>query len=330
MNMKELVAEFPKQLQKALLIAKSAELKKSTQAIHNVFISGLGGSGIGGSIVSELVSGEAICPVIINKDYTAPSFINEHTLAIICTYSGNTEETIQVLKQCITAKAKVTVITSGGEAAQLANQHNLDYILLPAGFPPRSCIGYSICQILKVIHFHEVTAVNHLAEVENTISLLENQKEEIIAEANKVALALSNKIPVIYTLGNTEGVAIRFRQQLNENSKMLCWHHVLPEMNHNELVGWTEKNDDLAVVVFRYENDFYRTVKRLEVCKEVFAKYCNTIIEITAKGNSPVQRALYMIHLGDWISCAIADIKQVDAVDISIINHLKSELSKMD
>jgi glucose/mannose-6-phosphate isomerase len=329
MNMKELVADFPKQLQKALLIAQSAQLKKSNKKINNVFISGLGGSGIGGSIVSELVSHEAICSININKDYTAPAFINENTLAIICTYSGNTEETIQVLKHCIQAKAKITVITSGGEAAHLAEQNGLDYILLPAGFPPRSCIGYSICQLLKVLHFHQITSTNYLDEVENSISLLLHENKNILDQAQTVASSIANKIPIIYTLGNTEGVAIRFRQQLNENSKMLCWHHVLPEMNHNELVGWTQKNDDLAVVIFRYESDYYRTIKRLEVCKQVFAKYCSTIIEIHAKGTSPLQRAFFMIHLGDWISCLIADIKKVDAVDISIINHLKEELSKM-
>jgi len=329
MMMKELVADFPKQLQKAILIAQSAQLNKSNNVIQNVFISGLGGSGIGGTIVAELVNQEAVCPININKDYFSPAFINENTLAIICTYSGNTEETIQVLKHCIEAKAKITVITSGGDAAHLAEQHKFDYILLPAGFPPRSCIGYSICQILKVLHFHNITKVNHLTEVEKTIALLENNKQQILDEADKVAKNIYNKLPIIYTLGNTEGVAIRFRQQLNENSKMLCWHHVIPEMNHNELVGWTEPNQNLAVLIFRYENDYYRSVKRLEVCKEVFAKYCNTVIEVNAKGSSSVQRALYMIHLGDWISCLIADIKNVDAVDISIINHLKAELSKM-
>jgi glucose/mannose-6-phosphate isomerase len=249
--MNDLVADFPKQLQKALLIAQSAQLNKANNSIQNVFISGLGGSGIGGSIVAELISQEITCPISVNKDYFSPAYINENTLAIICTYSGNTEETIQVLKQCIEAKAKITVITSGGEAAQIAEKHKLDYIVLPAGFPPRSCIGYSICEILKVLHFHKITEVNHLPEVESTITLLENQHQQILAEAEKVAKAIHNKLPIIYTLGNTEGVAIRFRQQLNENSKLLCWHHVLPEMNHNELVGWTEKNDNLAVIVFQ-------------------------------------------------------------------------------
>lgn len=330
MNMKDLVASFPEQLTKALAISNQALLKNSDTSINNVFISGLGGSGIGGTIVAELVGNNAKYPIIINKAYSIPAFINENTLAIICTYSGNTEETIHVLKLCIEAKAKITVITSGGEAEQLAIQHHLDCIMIPSGFPPRSCIGYSICQIIKVLQFHQVVNHNYLSEVEYAIDLLQKNKTDIHQEAEKLAQIIHNKLPVIYTLGSTEGVAIRFRQQLNENSKMLCWHHVLPEMNHNELVGWTQEDEQFAVVIFRYEDDYYRTVKRLEVCKEVFAKYTSTIVEVYAKGNTPLQRALYMIHLGDWISCYIADIKQIDAVDISIINHLKSELSKIN
>lgn len=330
MFMKDLVADFPKQLQKAISIAHSAQLSRATESINQVLISGLGGSGIGGSIVSEIVSNDAVCPIVINKDYSAPAFINQHTLAIICTYSGNTEETIHVLKHCIKAKAKITIITSGGEAAAIAKQEQIDCIMLPAGFPPRSCIGYSICQIINTLQFHQIISQHYLSEIEKTIALLDQEQHSIIKEATQIASQIYHKLPIIYTIGNTEGVAIRFRQQLNENSKMLCWHHVIPEMNHNELVGWTEKNEQLAVIVFRYSTDYYRSVKRLEVCKEVFSKYCQTIIEIHAKGESPMQRALYMIHIGDWISCAIADVKQVDAIDISIINHLKSELSKMD
>lgn len=330
MIMKDLVANFPKQLLNAVTIAHSAKLSTCSNTIQQVIISGLGGSGIGGSIVSEIVSNEAVCPILINKDYSAPAFINQHTLAIICTYSGNTEETIQVLKHCIKAKAKITIITSGGEAAAIAQQEQLDCIVLPAGFPPRSCIGYSICQIIHTLQFHQIIPQHYLGEIEKTALMLEQEQQNIIQEAAQIASKIYQKLPVIYTLGNTEGVAIRFRQQLNENSKMLCWHHVIPEMNHNELVGWTEKNDQLAVIVLRYSTDYYRSVKRLEVCKEVFSKYCKTIIEIHAKGESPIQRALYMIHLGDYISCEIADIKQVDAIDISIINHLKTELSKMN
>jgi glucose/mannose-6-phosphate isomerase len=110
----------------------------------------------------------------------------------------------------------------------------------------------------------------------------------------------------------------------------LCWHHVLPEMNHNELVAWTEKNDNIVVVVWRYETDYPRNVKRLEICESVFSKFTKNIIEINTKGTSAIQRALYAIHLGDWVSVLIADLKHVDATDISIIAHLKDELSKVN
>jgi glucose/mannose-6-phosphate isomerase len=317
-------------LRKAIAISKEAKLSLHQLPINNVFISGLGGSGIGGSIVSELVQEVAHCPIQINKDYFIPAYINENTLAIICTYSGNTEETIQVLKLCIERKAKITIITSGGEALQLAEAHGLDHIVLPGGFPPRSCIGYSITQIFKTLVFQGICKVSFESELENAALLLETEQNNIRKAALSYAQLLIGKLPIIYTLGATEGVAIRFRQQINENSKMLCWHHVLPEMNHNELVAWTEKNENLAVIIFRYENDYYRTVKRLEVCKEVFKKYTNTIFEIHAVGATPIERAMYMIHIGDWISCEIADIKKVDAVDISIITHLKDELSKIN
>jgi glucose/mannose-6-phosphate isomerase len=137
---------------------------------------------------------------------------------------------------------------------------------------------------------------------------------------------LHKKIPVIYCLGATEGVAIRFRQQINENSKMLCWHHVIPEMNHNELVGWTEKNEDLAVCVLRTSFDYERNLKRLDINKTVISRFTSTVFEIMGQGSTPLVQALYLIHLTDWISCYIADLKNIDPVEVKIIDYLKSEL----
>ena len=110
---------------------------------------------------------------------------------------------------------------------------------------------------------------------------------------------------------------------------MLCWHHVIPEMNHNELVGWVNKNEDLAVVIFRNEDDYYRNQKRIEISKTVFKKYTSTVIEIHSKGNSKLERALYLIHLGDWISYLLAEKNGVDVVEVDVITHLKNELSKI-
>jgi glucose/mannose-6-phosphate isomerase len=110
---------------------------------------------------------------------------------------------------------------------------------------------------------------------------------------------------------------------------MLCWHHTLPEMNHNELVGWTTKNDNLAVITFRTSFDFERTIKRYEICKELFSKYSSSITDIIAKGNSKLEQYLYLIHIGDWISCDVADLRGVDPIEVDVITNLKNELAKV-
>lgn len=327
--MKNLVEGFTKQLQEALDIANSAVLTPKNN-IQNIVVTGLGGSGIGGSILSELIQSECPVPVIINKDYFLPEFVNASSLVIISSYSGNTEETLSAMKQAITKNAQIVCITSGGEVRALAETYNYDTIIIPGGNPPRSCIGYSLVQLFKIAQFNGLVKTNLLKQVQDSIILLDKEKEAIKVEAAIIAKKLVNKIPVIYSLGSCEGTAVRFRQQINENSKMLCWHHTLPEMNHNELVGWTEKNDNLAIVTFRTSFDYERTIKRYELCKDIFAKYCHSITDITAKGISKTEQFFYLINIGDWISCYIADIKNIDAVEVNVITHLKNELAKLN
>jgi glucose/mannose-6-phosphate isomerase len=326
--MKTLVEGFSAQLQEALDIAHKAVLTKKNN-IQNIIVTGLGGSGIGGTILSELIQDECSIPVLVNKDYFLPAYVNSNTLVIISSYSGNTEETVSAMKQSITKKAQVVCITSGGKIKELADQNNFDTIIIPGGKPPRSCIGYSLVQLLKVIEFNEFVKTNLLAQVETSITLLIKENTSIKNEAMTIAKLLVDKLTVIYSLGTCEGVAVRFRQQINENSKMLCWHHTLPEMNHNELVGWTTKNENIAVVTFKTSFDYERTIKRYEICKELFSKYSSSVTDITAKGNSKLEQYLYLINIGDWISCYIADIRNIDPIEVDVITNLKNELAKI-
>ncbi len=327
--MKNLVEGFTKQLQEALDIAHKAVLTQKHN-VQNIVVTGLGGSGIGGTILSELVQSECLIPIIVNKDYFLPEFVNSNSLVIISSYSGNTEETLSAMKQAIDKNAQIVCITSGGEVHSIAQQYKYDTIIIPGGNPPRSCIGYSLVQLFKIVQFNGFVKTDLLNQVKATIALLDNEKEAIKVESTLIAKKLLNKIPVIYSLGSCEGAAVRFRQQINENSKMLCWHHTLPEMNHNELVGWTEKNDLLAVVTFRTSFDYERTIKRYELCKELFTKYSHSVTDINAKGASKVEQFFYLINIGDWISCYIADLKNIDAVEVNVITHLKNELAKLN
>jgi len=325
--MKALVQNFTNQLKEAKAIADKAIISQSDN-IRNIVITGLGGSGIGGTIIAELVADSCAVPVLVTKDYFLPAYIGEHTLLIICSYSGNTEETINAMQQAIAKKAQIVCITSGGKILAAAKQQQFDFIEIPGGQPPRSCIGYALVQLIKVLSIKGFADKQLFSDLDKAIALLDEENENIKAEAQAVAQKLVNKIPVLYSLGTCEGTVVRFRQQINENSKMLCWHHTFPEMNHNELVGWTTKNDSLAVVTFHTSFDYERTKKRYEVCRPIFEKLSSGVTDITAKGESRLEQFLYLINIGDWISCYIADIKGIDPVEVNIIDHLKGELAK--
>ncbi|MBX7226759.1 MAG: bifunctional phosphoglucose/phosphomannose isomerase [Chitinophagales bacterium] len=327
MTMDQLILNFSNQLKRAKEIGEAATINAHSHEIRNVFISGLGGSGIGGTIVAQLVQHELSVPVIVNKDYFVPAFVGQHTLVIISSYSGNTEETINVLKTVQKTGAKVVIITSGGQAQQIAQEQGYDHIIIDGGMPPRSCFGYSFVQQFYILHGLGLINDGFKADLNNAIHLLEAQEAAIQIEAEHLAKNLKGYLPIIYSDASYEGVAIRFRQQINENSKMLCWHHVIPEMNHNELVGWRAKHSEAKVVFLRNETDYVRNQERMEFLKSVVKGYCGEILEVHSKGNSPIERTLYLIHLTDWVSQYLGVANGFDPIEIDVINHLKSTLA---
>jgi len=327
--MKTLVENFSKQLTEAIAIGNAAKLTSGKNKIGNVLVCGLGGSGIGASILSELVINTATVPVNISKGYFIPGYVNENTLVIVSSYSGNTEETINCMNLAIAKNAKVVCVTSGGKIKETADEKTLDCILVPGGMPPRACLGYSLTQLFFILNFNNIINDTFKADLQAAVKLLDEDRNNIIAEAKAITEKLKNKIPVIYATTYNEGIAIRFRQQLNENSKILCWHNIIPEMNHNELVGWTTKNNDLAVLIFLDRDEYKRNMARVEINKEVIKHYAASITEVYSKGNSAIEKAMYFIHLGDWVSVLLAEARGIDAVEVNVINHLKSKLAKI-
>jgi glucose/mannose-6-phosphate isomerase len=328
MDMQTLIDGFPAQLEEAVRIGKSALLSEAKNPIQNVLIAGLGGSGIGGTIVSEFAFGKCPVPVSVSKGYFIPAFVDQHSLVIISSYSGNTEETLACMEQAIEKKAHVVCITSGGKVAELAQKNKLDCISIPGGMPPRSCLGYSLTQQIFIFAKHKLLPSNSISELENAIVLLKNEQHSIREEAKQIAEKLFGKTPVIYCTTNNEGIAIRFRQQLNENAKILCWHQVIPEMNHNELVGWAGGGNDISVVLFRDPDEYERNNYRIAINKEIITKFTPNFTEVISKGKSHIEKSIYLINLGDWASLYLANLRGVDSVEVNVINFLKGELSK--
>lgn len=328
--MDTLIERFPAQLKEALEIGNNSTINAHTETINKVYVAGLGGSGIGGNFAQDFIKDECKIPYIVGKGYDIPAWVDKHTLTIISSYSGNTEETLSALEQIKKTGSKIVCLASGGKLIATAKEAGYDYIQLPDDWPsPRACLGYSMTQQVVVLTKLGLISDTSLGQIKKSIDLVTFNQDDIKAEAKKVAEFLINKIPIIYTTDRMEAVALRFRQQVNENAKMLCWHHVIPEMNHNEVLGWGIKNEDLAVIYFRNEDDFKRNAVRIDINKKIISKYTPNIMEVYSKGNSLIERSIYFINLGDWVSWYLSQLRGVDAVEIDVINYLKGELAKV-
>jgi len=327
--MNDYISAFTDHLKEAIAIGKASQLNSCDTKIENVLICGLGGSGIGGTILNDLISDKVNVPVNGSKDYNIPNYVGKNTLVIASSYSGNTEETLFSLRACQEKGAQIACISSGGALEETAKENGYNLITIPGGHPPRAMFGYSFTQLFFMFNHYGLIDDSFLSDFDKSIKLLDNEKQNIQAEAKELAKKMYKTTPVIYTAAGFEGVGVRFRQQINENSKMLCWHHVVPEMNHNELVGWAGGKDEYAVLIFRSSFEHSRTSVRINISKEIFKKYTSTVLEFEAKGDTFLAQTFYHILLGDWISVYLAELHKVDDVEVKVIDFLKAELAKI-
>ena len=325
--MRKHIEGFIEQLEDAFSIGENSQFSIPNKKLSNVLILGVGGSGIGGIVVAKTALLGAAIPVMTCNDYHIPEYVNENTLVIACSYSGNTEETLTALKKCQNKGAEIAAVTSGGELKRICEENNYNHIIIPGGNPPRTCLGYSLTEQFFILVKYEILPKSAVEELKSAIELLKTNDLSIRQEAETVAENLFGKLPVIYATDKFEPVSIRFRQQLNENSKELCWHQKFPELNHNEIVGWASGNSNLSVVMFRNDDDYYRTQERMEFMKKVILDKGSIVTEIVSKGNSFIEKALYLIYLTDWASLFIAEKKQIDPIEIRVIDALKDHLA---
>lgn len=327
-EMENYIVQFPENMVEAIEIGIQAIKNFKTAEVDNVVIVGLGGSGIGGKIVSQLVWDKCSVPVTLVNDYRIPKWVNERTLFVATSYSGNTEETLSALGEAIQHGAQIAAITAGGKLKQLCWERSYNCIEIPAGQPPRTSFGYNSVQQFFVLQAYGLIDGHFIDELQEAAHLLKKDIGIIRAEAAAIANKIADTTPVIYAETRSEGLAVRLRQQINENAKMLCWHHSLPEMNHNELVGWAGGSNDFSALFIHTPEDHQGTITRMELSKEIIGRYTDKVIDLNPKGNSRIARAYYLIHLGDWISFYLAMERQVNPLEIEVIDYLKGELAK--
>jgi glucose/mannose-6-phosphate isomerase len=327
--MKELIQAFPANLAEALEIAKRHTFKKPTVEIKNIVICGMGGSGIGGKIVSQWLEEDLTVPVTLCQDYHLPSFVNQHTLVLASSYSGNTEETLMSVETAHQKGAFIIGVTSGGQMETFCKVNNHDVVVVPGGNPPRTALAYSLVQLVNIFANLGMSSAQHIQSLENARRLIVKDEKEIQALAKEMATVIGPRIPVFYSVARYEGVSVRAKQQFNENAKKLCWMHVIPEMNHNELVGWGGGSNDYTAVFFDSGDIIERNRRRLEISLDRVRSKTNSVYVLKTMGSNVIERSIYLINIIDWASLYHADMNNVDSIEIEIIDYLKDQLSKL-
>ncbi|MDZ7291075.1 MAG: bifunctional phosphoglucose/phosphomannose isomerase [candidate division KSB1 bacterium] len=342
-NMLDRVLGMPGHFIDAIRRAKSVPLDLKINRIKNIVVAGMGGSAIGGEIVKCLTYNQLPVPLSVCRSYYLPKFVDPGTLVLISSYSGNTEETLAAFEQALQRKAQIVCITSGGKVARLAEANNLPQFTLPSGFPPRSALVHLIVPLLYILN-----AVHFIPDpqtgLNETVALLEELGQRYHPKntnarnlARELAFVLSAKVPIIYATEIYEAIAWRWKEQFCENSKVLAWHNVFPELNHNELVGWglrREWDQRFQVIYLRDPHASTteihpRVQARMDLTRGLIEQTSVPVIEVTSEGKSLLARFFSLIFLGDLVSVYLAVLNDVDPTPVEKINYLKSQMAKV-
>jgi glucose/mannose-6-phosphate isomerase len=328
--MNRLIEEFPNQLKDSTSVFTRCELKTEQSDVKNILVCGLGGSGFIGDLVLDLVSRDLSIPLITNKGYHLPQFTDKSTLIIMASYSGYTEEVLNCFEEAIARNLNPICISSGGKLKELAAANGCDFIDIPTGFPPRTSLAYGFSSFIHVLTHFKIIPPSYASLSQNLGEFLSTYQPEIKDSAALCAAACKNKIIVAYTEDRIESVALRLKQQINENSKSYCWFNILPELNHNELVGWKQSHHAIQSLFLRtsFEND--RNKHRFEFIKPIVNEFADSVIEIFPQGNTLAEQYFYLLHWSDWLSYFLALEQEQDPVEVNVIENLKSFLKNIN
>lgn len=298
-----------------------------------VLLAGMGGSAISGDLIPDYLADELGIPFIVSRTYSLPNFVDENSLVIISSYSGNTEETLSVFEEALKRKCKIAAITSGGQVKKICDEKKLCCINIPSGYQPRYALGLSFFSLLKLLQRVGIVE-NQDSIVMQINSLWKKKGEEYSIEENRalsLALELTGFLPIIYSAAQfTSAAGYRFKCQLNENSKLLAFSNVIPEMNHNEIIGWEtfEENKLFTKVITISDPDYHPQIKkRFKITSELAKQSGVEVINIESKGKNRKVRLFDLIYLCDWISYYLALLRNHDPSEIAYIEELKNRLT---
>ncbi|MTI96526.1 MAG: bifunctional phosphoglucose/phosphomannose isomerase [Firmicutes bacterium] len=299
-----------------------------------------GGSSIAGALLNSLFIDHLKQPVIVNQGYNAPAFVNEDTLVIALSHSGNTEEILSALGQACHLGGKPLAITAGGALADICQAESFPHLIVPRDIGhPRRNLGYIVVPlVLALAQLGLVPDIS--ADIRETITAMESWGQQWGAntpladnQAKQLAQAIKGHIPLVYGSSDHLGaVAWRWKNQFGENSKLMAFYNLIPHLHHDEAVGWDMEPqllNKLMLIMLR-DNilDSPKVQKRKQISAEMLSTRMGGVREVWAQGESRFARLFSLIHLGDFVSLYAALIREIDPTPVEIINLFKEKMGQ--
>ena len=298
---------------------------------RQLLVLGLGGSAIGADLAVGIAGGGLKKPLLVNRTYDLPAWVDKETAVLVCSYSGNTEETLSAAAQAARRTAKIAAITSGGKLAGWAAERRFPLLRIPQGLPPRSAVGYMTFIPLGMICRGGWVSRSTLG-VEAACAGLNRYLRSAAGPAKKLAGKMLNRLPVLYgAASGWEGITYRWRTQLEENSKTLAFHHLFPEATHNEISAWLQPKALMknAVALFLTDPAVHpRILRRMEFTRRIVRGQGARVEGVCVPGATVLERMLRLIALGDFVSVYLSILYRTDPTPVERVEALKRFMGK--
>ena len=334
-NMHDRIKDLPKQVRDAWTIARAAQLPPAHGDVRNITVAGMGGSAIGGDLAAALLAGELKVPMQVHRDYGLPAYVGRDSLVIASSYSGNTEESLSSFEEAQRRGARVLVLTTGGKIAELARAAKYPVITFSYPAQPRAALGYSLGLVLGAL-----TRLGFVRDLSSDIDAaladvarLEERVHEGARtnDAKRLAIELYGRIIFAYGGGVLGVMARRVKGQWNENAKNWGAFDVLPELNHNGVVGFPHPDiarDALTVLLLRSDRDNPRHKLRFDVTRELLDRASVPHKTLQFSGANMLSEVLQLTLFTDYVSFYVALLNGVDPSPVKSIDYLKERLAK--
>lgn len=336
LGMWDVTAGLPEQVEAALAVGESLTGLPSHEDIANVLVLGMGGSGIAGDLVAAVAEPFMAVPIVVAKAYEPPSFVDESTLVVAISFSGNTEETVEAVQEAAVSGGRVLAVTAGGRLGELAQSWGAPRADLPSDIPmPRAGLGAMAIPVLAA--FEKMGLFPGAGEwVLQAVQQLKRRRDQLVGDkspAVPIARSIGRTIPLVYGAGPLGEVAARrWKAQCNENAKIPAFSNAMPELCHNEICGWGQHGDVtrqvLTLVNLRHDHEHPQEMRRFDLIAELYREVVADVIEARAEGEGELAQLLDLALFGDFVSLELAANAGVDPGPIPVLEDLKAALAR--